>query len=192
MLRLSSRVPLLAPVAAVVLALLAIADPVAAQAPPAPAPQAETRRATTTTMGDTGLWFVPTAEILPARRWSLSAYRVNFDYDQGYTDVSNWPVTFALGLGDRAEIFGAWTVVTRIDRDLRPLFLTARSDYGGLVNEYPFVRDGWSQGVGDLWVGGKVNLLSQWRLAPASVAVRGMVKLPAGSRDEGTGTRPAA
>ncbi len=44
--------------------------------------------------GDTGLWFVPTAEILPAKRWSGSAYRVNFDYQQGFTDVSNWPVTF--------------------------------------------------------------------------------------------------
>ena len=55
--------------------------------------------ATTTISGDTGLWFVPTGEILPARNWSLSAYRVNFDYDQGFTDVSNWPVTFGFGVG---------------------------------------------------------------------------------------------
>ena len=80
------------------------------------------RPATTTPMGDTGLWFVPTAEILPAKRWSASAYRVNFDYQQGYTDVSNWPVTFGFGLKDRAEIFGSWTLVRRIDRDVRPIF----------------------------------------------------------------------
>ena len=48
----------------------------------------ETRPATTTINGDTGLWFVPTGEVLPAKRWSLSAYRVNFDRDQGFTDVS--------------------------------------------------------------------------------------------------------
>src|SRR5690349_9648867 len=53
----------------------------------------ETRPATTTFRGDTGLWFVPTGEVLPARRWSVSGYRVNFDYNQGFTDVSNWPIT---------------------------------------------------------------------------------------------------
>ncbi|HEU4935377.1 MAG TPA: hypothetical protein VFT39_02915, partial [Vicinamibacterales bacterium] len=73
----------------------------------------ETRPATTTVNGDTGLWFVPTGEIVPAKKWSLSAYRVNFDRDQGFTDVSDWPLTFAFGLADRAEIFGAWTLVRR-------------------------------------------------------------------------------
>ena len=57
-------------------------------------------------MGDTGLWYVPTGEVLPDKRWSMSAYRVNFDDNQGFTDVSNWPVTFGYGLKDRAEIFG--------------------------------------------------------------------------------------
>src|SRR4051812_12554322 len=59
--------------------------------------EAETRPATTTVNGDTGLWFVPTGEVVPAKKWSLSAYRVNFDRDQGFTDVSDWPVTFAFG-----------------------------------------------------------------------------------------------
>ena len=81
------------------------------QSPPTPSGETETRPATTTFEGDTGLWFVPTGEVLPAKKWSLSAYRVNFDRDQGFTDVSNWPVTFGVGLGDRAELFGAWTVV---------------------------------------------------------------------------------
>ena len=55
--------------------------------------ESETRPATTTFEGDTGLWFVPTGEVLPAKKWSFSGYRVNFDRDQGFTDVSNWPVT---------------------------------------------------------------------------------------------------
>src|SRR5918993_4429668 len=79
-----------------------------------PASAEEARPATTTFRGDTGLWFVPTGEILPARRWSFSVYRVNNDYEQGFTDVSNFPVTFGVGLADRAEIFGAWDVVRRI------------------------------------------------------------------------------
>jgi hypothetical protein len=61
-----------------------------------------TRPATTTFMGDTGLWYVPTGEILPRKKWSMSAYRVNFDDNQGFSDVSNWPLTFGFGVADRA------------------------------------------------------------------------------------------
>ena len=114
---------------AVVAALLGAAA-ASAQTPPAsqqPTSQAapvpvseETRPATTTFRGDTGLWFVPTGEVLPAKRWSFSVYRVNFDYNEGFTDVSNWPVTFGVGLGDRAEIFGAWDVVRRARTPRRP------------------------------------------------------------------------
>jgi len=65
--------------------------------------EVQTRPATTTFMGDTGLWYVPTGEVLPKKRWSISAYRVNFDDNQGFTDVSNWPLTFGFGVGDHAE-----------------------------------------------------------------------------------------
>lgn len=154
-----------------------------------PATVTETRRATTTFRGDTGLWFVPTGDVLPAGRWSVSGYRVNFDYNQGFTDVSNFPLTVGFGLGDRAEVFGAWDVVRRIDRDSRSIF-RPESQSGGLINEYPFVRQGWSGNqLGDLWVGAKVNLTSQWRQQPAAFALRGLVKLPlADDEEEGVGT----
>ncbi|HEY0871895.1 MAG TPA: OmpA family protein [Vicinamibacterales bacterium] len=152
----------------------------------------ETRPATTTASGDTGLWFVPTAEILPAKNWSLSAYRVNFDYDQGFTDVSRFPVTFGVGLADRVELFGSFTAVTRIDRDLRPLFVPTSQNFGGVVNEYPHVNSGWSGNqIGDLWVGAKFNLTSQHRQQPAAFALRGLVKLPTGSDDDGASTGKA-
>src|SRR6476469_6772353 len=69
----------------------------------APSGDVQTRPATTTFMGDTGLWYVPTGEVLPRKKWSFSAYRVNFDDNQGFTDVSDWPLTFAVGAGDQAE-----------------------------------------------------------------------------------------
>ena len=157
---------------------------------PAMSGDVDTRPATTTINGDTGLWFVPTGEVLPAKKWSLSAYRVNFDRDQGFTDVSDWPVTFAFGVADRAEIFGAWTVVRRIDRDVRPLFVSTEPVAGGLVNEHPFVRQGWSGNqLGDLWLGAKINLTAPWRQQPVALAVRGMVKVPSAKTDnEGVGT----
>jgi len=69
-------------------AVACASSPAFAQSSGAQAPPAETRPATTTISGDTGLWFVPTGETLPARNWSVSAYRVNFDFEQGFTDVS--------------------------------------------------------------------------------------------------------
>jgi outer membrane protein OmpA-like peptidoglycan-associated protein len=161
---------------------------------PAPAPAVavpgETRPATTTFRGDTGLWFVPTGEVLPARRWSFSAYRVNFDYNEGFTDVSNFPITFGAGVGDRAELFGAWDVVRRIDRDSRPIFLSGSAASGTIANDYPFVRQGWSDNqLGDLWIGAKYNITSQWRQQPAAFALRGLLKLPTANDDEeGVGT----
>jgi outer membrane protein OmpA-like peptidoglycan-associated protein len=171
----------------VVAAIVCAASQAVAQTAPAQAP--ETRPATATAAGDTGLWFVPTGEILAARRWSFSAYRVNFDYEQGFTDVSRFPVTFGVGIGDRVELFGTVTPVTRIDRDLRPLFVSTSPDTGGVVNEYPFVNDGWSGNqFGDIWLGGKFNLTSQHRQQPAAFAVRGMLKVPTASEDDGAGT----
>jgi outer membrane protein OmpA-like peptidoglycan-associated protein len=173
---------------AIGVAVACLAVPVAAQTP---ATAQETRPAIPTFNGDTGLWFVPTAEVLPARKWSFSLYRVNVDYEQGFTDVSNWPVTFGAGLGDRVELFGAFSVINRIDRDVRPLFFPTAGAItgGGVVNEYPFVREAWTDNqFGDLWLGGKFNVTSQSRQSPAAFAVRGLIKVPTADEDDGAGT----
>jgi peptidoglycan-associated lipoprotein len=149
----------------------------------------QTRPATTTFMGDTGLWYVPTGEVLPRKKWSMSAYRVNFDDNQGFSDVSNWPVTFGYGISDRAEIFGSWVLVNRIDRDIRPLFLASIPQAGGAVPTNPLMNDTWSGSqLGDFWIGGKLNLMSEWKQKPAAVALRLMFKLPTGDKDGGAST----
>lgn len=141
-----------------------------------------------TVRGDTGLWFLPTADVLPARQWSTSVYRVNADFGQGFTDVSNFPISFGLGVADRLEVFGSWTVVTRIDRDARPLFGGGIPGAGaGVVNEYPLVRQQWSGNkMGDLRIGAKLQLFSVDDQAPLSVAVRGILKMPTGDELMGT------
>jgi hypothetical protein len=137
--------------------------------------EVQTRPATTTFMGDTGLWYVPTGEVLPRKKWSVSAYRVNFDDNQGFSDVSNWPVTFGYGLADKAEIFGSWVLVNRIDRDIRPLFIKSIPLAGGFVPQDPLMNTEWSGNqLGDFWVGGKWNLTSQWRQQPAAFALRAL------------------
>ena len=152
----------------------------------------QTRPATTTFMGDTGLWYVPTGEVLPRKKWSMSAYRVNFDDNQGFTDVSNWPLTFGFGVADRAEIFGSWVLVNRIDRDIRPLFLSSIPQAGGVVPQNPLMNNTWNGNkLGDLWLGAKVNLTSQWRQQPAAFALRFMVKAPVGDKDSGASSGKA-
>src|SRR5512138_1168239 len=100
------------------------------QPPPSP-PTDDTRPATTTFFGDTGLWFVPTAEVLPKGKVSVSGYRRGTNYIQGYTNVGDFDGTVAVGVGDRAEIFGAFLFDTRIDRDTYPLF-TSDPTIGGI------------------------------------------------------------
>src|SRR5262250_844116 len=112
----------------------------------------DTRPATTTFYGDTGLWFVPTAEVLPKGQWSVSGYRRGTNYIQGYTNVGDFAGTLAVGIKDRAEIFGSFLFDTRIDRDVRPLF-TSDPTFGGVIDRYPLVHDSWTgDHVGDFYV----------------------------------------
>jgi outer membrane protein OmpA-like peptidoglycan-associated protein len=149
------------------------------------------RPATTTFYGDTGLWFVPTAEVLPAGKWSASGYRRGTNFIQGYTNVGDFAGTFAVGIANRAEVFGSFLFDTRIDRDVVPRFVNDPS-FGGLVDRYPRVLQGWTgDNIGDFYLGVKVNLWSQHRQNPAAIAVRGLVKLPTGKDTIGTSTGKA-
>jgi hypothetical protein len=157
-------------------------------AQPSSSESPDSRPATTTFQGDTGLWFVPTGEILGDQQWSASFYRRGTNYVQGFTNVGDFAGTFALGLRDRVEIFGSLIVDTRVDRDLRPLFSTD-PDAGGVVDRYPFNNRGWTgDNLGDFSFGVKVNLMSEFRQQPAAVAVRGIVKTPTGDADAGVST----
>jgi outer membrane protein OmpA-like peptidoglycan-associated protein len=150
-----------------------------------PPASSETRPATTTIYGDTGLWFVPTGEVLPKGRWSASAYRVNWDRKEAFSDVSDLRGTFAFGATDRLEIFANLDAQRRIDADRRPVRA------GGTTMDDPRVFQAWSTGFGDVRLGAKFNLLAPYRQQPAAVAVRALVKLPTASDDEGLGTGKA-
>ncbi len=76
---------------------------------------------------------MPTAEVLASGKWSVSGYRRGTNYIQGYTNVGDFAGTFAVGIKDRAEIFGSFLVDTRIDRDVRPLFVNDPT-YGGIID----------------------------------------------------------
>ena len=148
----------------------------------------ETRPATTTFFGDTGLWFVPTGEVLAHKKWSVSGYRRGTNWVQGYSNVADFAATFAVGIKDRAEIFGSFLVDTRIDRDVRPVFVPDPT-FGSFLDRYPRVNQYWTgDNIGDFYIGAKYNLMSEFRQNPAAVALRGMIKLPTGDDDSGVST----
>jgi outer membrane protein OmpA-like peptidoglycan-associated protein len=148
----------------------------------------EERPAMASYWGDTGLWFLPTAEVVRPQGMSFSIYRSEFDFKQGRTDVEDWPVTAAVGIGRRLELFGALRAVTRIDRDTRPVF-EPNQDEGGVVNDRPFVREPWTGAhLGDLYIGAKGNLVSESDRHPVAVALRGTVKLPTADDESGSGS----
>jgi outer membrane protein OmpA-like peptidoglycan-associated protein len=161
------------------------------QTSPSSTAPAETRPATTTFFGDTGLWYVPTGEVLANGKWSVSGYRRGTNYIQGYSNVADFAGTFAFGVKDRAEIFGSFLVDTRIDRDVRPIFLNDANpaQFGGIIDRYPRVNQYWTgDNVGDFYIGAKVNFMSERENDPAAVALRGLIKLPTADKDNGVGT----
>jgi outer membrane protein OmpA-like peptidoglycan-associated protein len=148
----------------------------------------ERRPTTTTFLGDTGIWYVPTAEILGSGTWSVGGARRGTNYVQGLSNVADFAGTAAVAIGPRVEVFGSFLADTRIDRSNVPVF-EDDARQGGIVARYPRVNESWTGNqVGDLYLGTKVNMLSEYRRAPVALAVRGIVKLPTGDSGAGTST----
>ncbi|HVZ21204.1 MAG TPA: OmpA family protein [Vicinamibacterales bacterium] len=138
------------------------------------------RPALPTFLGDTGLWFVPTAETLPAHKWSASLLYDQVTRPQGLTNSQNIKFTAAYGIGDRAEVFGSWGIV-RYDRDAVPFFNANDPAYLGVDVNYPFLHSGWSKNLGTpIYIGVKYSLISQSRGDAFSIAPRVTVKIPNG------------
>ena len=137
-----------------------------------------------TIVGDTGIWFVPTGETLPKGKWSGGAQLVNQDRSEGFSDITDIGGMFAFGATDRIELFGSLGY-RRIDADLVPIARNAQpQDF--------LIRQGWSTGIGDAWVGAKFNITSQAANNGYATALRLMAKLPtANADDDGLGTGKA-
>jgi len=143
------------------------------------------RPALPTIYGDTGFWHLPTAETLPSKRMSFSLFRANWDLRQGLTDADEIGLTGAVGFG-RAELFASWGIV-RLDRDVHPTFVPSDSAYGGVAQDFPYMRRGWSKNLGSpLLVGTKFNFISQSRGDAMAVALRLTGSFPIGADWGGT------
>ena len=157
---------------------------------PAPTTQSasgEPRPALPTFFGDTGLWFVPTADTLQSHKASFQLFRANWDERQGLTDVNNIGFTAAFGVSERVEVFGSWKVV-RLRRGVRaPTFVPTDSAFGGVDQNFPYLRRGWSKTLGGTpIVGAKWSVISESRGDAMSLALRPVFMFPSGTQWGGT------
>jgi outer membrane protein OmpA-like peptidoglycan-associated protein len=117
-----------------------------------------------TYFGDTGLWFVPTADTLQTHKGSFSLFRANYDDRQGLTDVNELGLTGAFALSDSVEVFGSWKLV-RLRRGVRnPTFVPADAAFGGVDQNFPYLRRNFSKNLGGpITAGAKWSVISQSR-----------------------------
>ena len=152
-----------------------------------PEASSESRPGLPTFFGDTGLWFVPTAETLLRHKASVQLFRANWDERQGLTDVNNIGLTAAFGLTDRLEVFGSFKVV-RLRRGVRePVFSPTDTRFAGVDQNFPYIRRGFSKTLGGTpVVGAKWGILSESRDDGASLAIRPVLEFPSGTQWGGT------
>lgn len=149
--------------------------------------------------GTTGLFDVFSAEGLRKGEFSLQLGYSNYDRDPGDLDISDFPVTFTLGLGDRVEWALGWNTQRRIDADdilfyqtsprgpVRPTRIRNEPLSASPVAYYngtPFLDLAWSEGMSDLFSSMKLNLMSEHRDQPFGLALRGNIKVPSSRHQE--------
>jgi len=165
--------------------LATIAMPAAAQQTAAQDDQRG--RVAVTTDGDAGLWWLPVADTNGKKKHRGSAQRNSFNTPQGQMNVANFTANVSYGLTDRLDVFGAWDVVQRVDRDNQRLF-NSDPDRGGVDPRAPYANEYWSGNtIGDLRVGLKYGILSEAAGNAVSFAPRVFVNLPTGDAKKGGG-----
>jgi len=176
--------------------LLAIAMPAAAQQPAAPASQqpADTPgddprgRVAVTPDGDAGLWWVPVADTNGKGLWRGSAQRNSRNTPQGLMNIADFTANVSYGFGERFDVYAAWDVIERVDRDIATLFVPSDDDQGGIDTMRPYATQRWTGNKrGDLRIGGKYAFLSEGAGDPFSLAARVTMNVPTGDTSNGTG-----
>lgn len=171
--------------------ILAIAIPAAAQQTTTTQPSSSDEhrgRVATTIDGDAGLWWLPIADTNGKKKMRGSIERNSRNQGQGLMNIANFTANFSFGLTERFDIFGAYDVITRVDRDNQVLFVPADTERGGIDTFVPYVRERWiGNKTGDLRVGGKYAILSEAEGDSFSFSPKGTLTLPTGDANEGGG-----
>src|SRR4029077_12047543 len=81
--------------------------------------------------------------------------------------------------GGNVELFGSWGIV-RVRRNVRnPVFVANDPEFGGVAQEVPFIRRGWSKNLGGPFeIGAKWAVVSQAQGDSFSFAPRILFQIP--------------
>jgi outer membrane protein OmpA-like peptidoglycan-associated protein len=170
--------------------LVAIATPAAAQQTTTTQQTSDDHRGrvATTIDGDAGLWWLPVADTNGKKKMRGSLERNSRNQGQGLSNIANFTANFSFGLSERFDIFGAYDVITRVDRDNQVLFVPADTERGGIDTFVPYVRERWiGNKTGDFRVGGKYGILSEAEGDSFSFAPKATLTVPTGDTNEGGG-----
>jgi hypothetical protein len=141
--------------------------------------------------GTTGLFKTWDAENLRQGEINFTFGYDQFRRDPGQLTIGRAVAGAAVGVVDRFEVFGSWDVNRRVSAD--NIFLagaTPGSVPGGptlarfpngivaFTREAPFIDSTPANGLSDVRVGARLNLLSERRGDPVSLAIAGMGTIP--------------
>jgi len=130
--------------------------------------------------GDTGIFRLSRAVVLPKGRAAFSVFRSNEDRDPMGIDASILGVTVAYGAASRLEVFSQVPLQARVK-------VNGPSGQG-FFTELPFAqREGWATGLGDIKIGAKYDLRDRHQGERVSLAVRGLVALDTADGKKGLG-----
>jgi outer membrane protein OmpA-like peptidoglycan-associated protein len=138
------------------------------------------RLATPSYEGDTGLFRLSSAYVLPKGKAAFSLFRDNYDRDPKGIDFSIHGLNAAYAATDKLEIFGQVGLQNRTKVNY-PAQL-------GYYNDLPFAIDSWQTGFGDIKAGVKFAFLDDYRGDGVGLALRGLVKFGTADEAKGLGT----
>jgi len=145
-------------------------------------------RVATTIDGDAGLWWIPVADTNGKKKSRGSIERNSRNNGQGLMNIANFTANVSYGFTDRFDMFAAYDIITRVDRDNQVLFVPADTERGGIDTFVPYVRERWiGNTTGDVRVGGKYAFLSEGQGDAFSFAGKGTLTVPTGDTDKGGG-----
>lgn len=145
---------------------------------------------TPTQTGSTGLFTLQLAETFRQGEFAVGFHAIHFNREPGDLDFTLFPVSLTAGLHDQVELFLSWEAQRRVHADgilvnkISPgdPITTSRlnNPQQTLVffHDAPFLDLGFGSGPGELRGGVKLNLLSEVRSSPFSLALTPSFKLP--------------
>ncbi len=160
------------------------------------APQTASRPLIPATIGTLGFFTMETADTLQKKNVGISAYVNKWSREPGDIAVVNWGWNLSFGMSDRVSVHFVWEPVRHVHVGARnqlslnaplgnPVFgstiyrslLPVAGTAPGYVEDYPFASDN-GEGPGDVTLGLKYGIWSEWRGDPVSISLRSDFIIP--------------